>query len=347
MESIMHNIDKSNGRDNIAFLGSRNNIWHRLGHEMTEGMTIEEWQAKSGLDWSAVKVPAVADCSGLGLGLGMVPIEDRSFIMRSDTGGMLGYVSGDDESNGYKIVQPSELFHYFERYLAVDSRYSLDTAMSLKDGRLIVVTAKFDDGHGLKVLGEDHKARTIMSTTFDGSDATRNFMSMVRVVCNNTFDAAITDSRAMVTTRHSTKFDAAKAAKELANMAKSIESYRLMAESMVSIELSNQDIAAFFRACLDIPASATRDDISTKKANQFEALGEAYKSTLQEGTDRNTAWAAFNAVTRYADHDKTTRNGNSVEEAKFLSSQFGSGKALKGKAFNLLLPDWSKVALAA
>ena len=172
-------------------------------------------------------------------------------------------------------------------------------------------------------------------------------MTMTRVVCNNTLDMALSDNRAMVKTRHSTNFKPEKVAVELANLAQSVEGYKAMAEAMASHHLSNTDIAAFFRACLDIPMEATRDDISTKKANQFEALGVAYQKTLAEGTERGTAWAAMNAVTRYADHDKTTRGGDSESEARFLSSQFGSGKALKAKAFDLLMPDWNRMAVAA
>src|SRR5262249_21251261 len=152
---MAHNIDMTNNRANIAYLGSRKNVWHGLGQEMQEGMTLEQWQRAAGLDWSAVQVPALADCSSLGQGIN--PIADRSFVVRSDNAAPLGYVSGEDDSKGYKIVQPSEAFEFFSKYIAVDSRFALDTAMSLKGGQLIVVTAKFDDGHGLKILGEDHK----------------------------------------------------------------------------------------------------------------------------------------------------------------------------------------------
>lgn len=352
---MAHNIDMSNNRANIAFLGSRENVWHRLGHEMVPGMTIEQWEAAAGLGWKAVKVPALANIAAMPYGTfsnipqnyltqGAVPVEDRSFVLRSDTGGVLGYVSGEDEERGYKIVQPHDVLSWFADYISVDSRFELDTAMSLKGGALICATARFDGD--TKVLGEDHKARLLMSTSFDGSYSTTNSMTMTRVVCNNTLDAALTDKRALVKTRHSTKFKPEMVAKELADLAASIESYKLMAEAMAAIHLSQDDIAAFFRACLDIPMTATKDDISTKKANQFFALGDAYGKTLQEGTEKLTAWAAFNAVTRYADHDKTTRNGASPAEARFLSSQFGSGKALKAKAFGLILPDWNKQALA-
>lgn len=340
---MAHNIDMTNNRANIAFLGSRQDVWHKLGQEMVPGMTMEQWEEQAGLAWSAIKVPAISDCSALGFGHKAIP--DRSFIVRSDNGEMLGYVSGEDERKGYKIVQPHDVLSWFAEYIAVDSRFELDTAMSLRGGQLICATARFNGP--IDVVGESHKARLLMSTSFDGSYSTVNQMTMTRVVCNNTLDVALSDNRAFVKTRHSTKFNPEKVASELADLAASVDVYKEMAEAMASHHLENTDLSAFFKACLDIPHDASREDISTKKANQFDAMTRAYQRTLQEGTPRNTAWAALNAITNYVDHDKSTRNGASQDEARFLSSQFGSGKTLKAKAFGLLMPDWNKVAVAA
>jgi hypothetical protein len=50
-------------------------------------------------------------------------------------------------------------------------------------------------------------------------------------------------------------------------------------------------------------------------------------------------------VTRYVDHDRVIAKG---DEAKFASSQFGSGAAMKGKAMALLMPRIAdKVPVAA
>jgi hypothetical protein len=72
--------------------------------------------------------------------------------------------------------------------------------------------------------------------------------------------------------------------------------------------------------------------------NQFSALRSAYSATVREGTERGTVWTALNAVTRYVDHDRSTRNGDNQESARFDSAQFGSGAALKAQAWNLLMP---------
>ena len=324
---MAHNIEK------IAFLGSRADVWHHIGSEMVPGMALEVWAEEAGLNWSAVKVPAIADCSALGQGL--QTMRDRSFIVRSDTAAPLGYVSGEDDSEGYRICQPLEVLDWFQRYIAVDDRFELDTAMSLKGGALIAVTAKFNGA--LSVLGEDHAARLLMTTSFDGSASTVNQMTMTRVVCNNTLNIALADRRAAIKTRHSSAFDAVKVGAELAGLAASVEGYRAMAEAMSANHMSQRQVSDLFKSLLAIPFDAKQEDISTKKMNVFSALVNSYQETVAEGTPPGTAWTALNAVTRFVDHERATRGGASPVEARFLSAQFGSGAALKAQAHKLLL----------
>src|SRR5690348_11680242 len=142
---MAHNIDFTNNRANIAFLGSRADIWHRLGQEMQPNMTIAEWAQAAGLEWSAVKVPAIANLSGVQFD--HIPacdrfkrVEGQNFLVRSDNGHPLGYVS-----DIYQPVQPAEVLAWFERYISVDDRFHLDVAGSLKQGEIIWATAGFRD----------------------------------------------------------------------------------------------------------------------------------------------------------------------------------------------------------
>lgn len=324
---MAHNIEK------IAFLGSRADVWHHLGSEMVPGQSLEVWAEEAGLNWTAVKVPAVADCSSLGQG--SVVMRDRAFIVRSDTAAPLGYVSGEDATVGYRICQPLAVLDWFQRYIAVDDRFELDTAMSLKGGALIAVTAKFNGP--LNVLGEEHKARLLMTTSFDGSASTVNQMTMTRVVCNNTLNVALTDKRAAVKTPHSSVFDAAKVGRELAGLAESVQGYRVMAEAMTAHDMTAREVSDLFKTLLAIPFDAVADDVSAKKMNVFKALGDSYAATVAEGTAPGTAWTVINAVTRFVDHERATRGGASPHEARFLSAQFGSGAAMKAQAHKLLI----------
>ena len=42
---------RENGLVEFAFTGSRNKIWHGLGQEVPDDISIDEWKIKAGLDW--------------------------------------------------------------------------------------------------------------------------------------------------------------------------------------------------------------------------------------------------------------------------------------------------------
>jgi phage/plasmid-like protein (TIGR03299 family) len=339
---MAHALDMTNGRANIAFLGSRDDIWHRMGQEMAPGQSIETWAASAGLGWNAVKVPAIASLEGqqfdhIDPAMRFRKVDDRAFVVRSDTGDVLGYVSGEGAGQGYQIVQPAEVLDWFERYISVDDRFALDVCGSLDGGRRIWATARYNGD--VEIAGENHAARVLMSTTFDGTGATINQCTMTRVVCQNTLRMAHADSRAAIRTRHSTRFDAARVGKELAQLAQGFASYKQIGDALGRTEFAKDAVADFFKDCLDIPRDAKRDDISGRKLNQFRDLSTAYATSVREGAPASSAWAALQAITRYADHDRSVRaNGAGESEARFASAQFGTGDVMKGKALNLLLP---------
>jgi phage/plasmid-like protein (TIGR03299 family) len=233
---MSHGIDMSNNRANIAFLGNRADIWHRMGNEMLEGQSTDDWAASSGLNYRAIKVPAVVALNGdawdhIPAEKRFLPAPDRSFIVRSDTAGLLGYVSGETDASGYQIVQPREVLDWFDRYIAVDDRFKLDVCGSLDGGRRIWATAKYCGD--IDVAGEQHSARVLMSTTYDASGATINQCTMTRTVCQNTLRIAHADGRAQIKTRHSTK--ALKCPRRKSrNFSKQFWRYRLMPKRMMS-----------------------------------------------------------------------------------------------------------------
>ncbi len=113
-----------------------------------------------------------------------------------------------------------------------------------------------------------------------------------------------------------------------------------MGDAMAETQMGKDVVAKYFKALLDIPFDAKSDTVSTRKLNQFQDLNRAYRSTVMEGTQPETAWTALNAVTRYVDHDRSTRGGNgNADESRFLSAQMGSGAAMKARAVELLTTD--------
>lgn len=323
---MAHELDMTNGRANIAFLGSRKDVWHRLGQEMGEGQSIEQWADAAGLNWEARMVPAFAN-----VGNDVeeyINAEGWQFITRSDNNAVLGCVS-----DRYQPVQPAEVLEWFRDYISIDERFKLDVAGSLKGGAVVWATAKFNGE--MDIVGEKHVARLLMTTTFDGTRATINQATMTRVVCNNTLTAALYDKSACVRTRHNKRFNAEQVSSELAQVAQGFENYKVMAEAMVGVKMAKRTTTEFFEKLLDIKRDEDEAKISTNKLNKLFGLERCLDETIAEGTAANTAWAALNAVTRYVDHERSTRGGDRAE-ALVYSSQFGSGATMKAKALELL-----------
>jgi phage/plasmid-like protein (TIGR03299 family) len=320
----------------MAFIGDRKDIWHRFGEQMSEGETIESWAERARLNWNAIKVPAIAALEGesfehIGMDARFAPVPGFKFLARSDNGHVLGYVS-----DGYQIVQPSEVLEWFRDYIANDSRFSLDVAGVLGQGERVWATAKFNGD--LTVAGENHTARVLMVTSFDGSLATRNKMVVTRVVCQNTLAVGLGEKTPNITTRHSTRFDAARVGRELGKLAQSTSRFKAVGDAMATVHLDANAMLAFFRQCLDIADSENVKDLSSRKQNQLSALASAHDRSVSEGAERFTAWSALQSVTRYADHERSTRGGDSENAARFESANFGSGEVLKQKAMGLLMP---------
>jgi phage/plasmid-like protein (TIGR03299 family) len=320
----------------MAFIGDRNDIWHRFGEQMQPGETIEEWARRANMQWLAVMVPALAALQGEAFE--HVPAESRivevpgqRFLARSDNGHVLGYVS-----DGYQIVQPFQVLEWFRDYIANDSRFELDVAGVLGAGERVWATAKFNGD--LTVAGEQHTSRVLMVTSFDGSLATRNKMVVTRVVCQNTLAVGLGERTPNITTRHSTKFDAARVGRELSKLAQSTERFKAIGDAMATVHLDSNAMLSFFRQCLEIAESEKLEDISTRKQNQLAALASAHDRSVAEGAERFTAWSGLQAVTRYADHERSTRGGDDENAARFDSANFGSGDQLKQRAMGILMP---------
>jgi phage/plasmid-like protein (TIGR03299 family) len=349
---MAHNLDFSTGKAGFAFTGDRADIWHRLGTQMTDGMSVTEWARAAGLDWTAEHCDAVANLRGEAFDhiapdqrMSLVP--NFNFVVRSDTGHVLGW--GTDRR---REVQPREVLEWFDRYIQHDDRFALDAAGSLGHGEKIWATATFKDD--ITVAGDTMKGRLLMTTAYDGSMSTINKATTVRVVCNNTFDASMVDRRSEVRTRHNTSFNHEQVGRELARIAQGFSTFKAVGDALAANHMAGDEVSRFFKTLLDIPFNpetghTKEDEVSTRKQNQFADMRTAYAKTATE-TEKGTAWCAFNAVTRYVDHDRSTRKtGEASEaEAQFASAQFGSGASMKAQAMALLMPRVKdKVLIAA
>jgi phage/plasmid-like protein (TIGR03299 family) len=331
---MAHNLEMKDGVYSFAFTGDRDAIWHRLGQQLPADVDRATWIAAAGFDYRVEKVQAIAALDGAAFdhidpSKRMAPTDMR-FLVRQDNGHVLGFAS-----DSYQVVQPGDIWDWFERYVTADDRFHIDAAGVLHHGEKLWATAKFNGD--MQVGGDRHVARLLMSTSFDCSQPTINQGTMTRTVCANTLRVAHADSRAAIRTRHSTRFDGESVARELAQIATSFASYKAMGDVMAQTVVTQKTLSDFFGKLLDIKPDAKPSEISGRKQNMQRDLEAAYRTTQRErNSNQDDAWTALQAVTRYVDHDRSVRNADNAVVGRFDSGTWGSGDAMKGRAMELL-----------
>ena len=234
-------------------------------------------------------------------------------------------------------MQPVDVWDWFENYITVDDRFHIDAAGVLGSGERLWITARFNGS--LDVAGDRHIPRLLMSTSFDASQATRNEATMTRVVCANTLRAAHMSAKALIKTRHNTRFDGKAVHRELGQIAQSFVQFKAMGDAMAQQAMTRDSVQSFFATLLGVAPDAKASDISTRTKNIAQDLAASYRRTQHErNSARDDVWTALQAVTRYVDHDRTVRNAPNETVGRFDSGTFGSGDTMKGKAMELLLP---------
>ena len=325
---MSHEIDNSLGFDAFARVQGSDKAWHGLGQVVPADATLEDWQKASGTLWECQVIPSQFMFNG------ELKTSSNFHMVRSDTGASLGVMS-----ERYKPVQPLQVWEFFKDFISSDDRFTLETGGALKGGKVIWALAKFAEQ--VKAGGDEHEMYTLLTTSFDGKLATTAQGTAIRVVCNNTLTGSLYDrDTPRITVRHCTKWtDAVKqdAHDKLADLAQGFERYRALGDAL-ALQKMTKDATETFLQRVFLGPKADDETISTNAKNQLESLYEAYKETVREGTEVGTAWTALNAVTRFVDHGRTTRDHSGEGEAssRMSSAFFGSGAALKQRALDML-----------
>lgn len=159
--------------------------WHNLGIIVEDAPTSADAIRLAGLDWEVNQEPIYL-ANG-------TEIKGRYANVRSSDGSPLGIV-GDK----YKIVQNTDAFAFTDALLGEGVKY--ETAGSLKDGKVIWLLARMPED--IEILGDKVAPYMVFTNTHDGSGAVRVTMTPVRVVCNNTLNAAMRGAKRVWSARH-------------------------------------------------------------------------------------------------------------------------------------------------
>lgn len=319
---------------NVQYVG-RQSAWHQTGTVIGQWFSwIEACKANNGaLDFSVFK-------SQLRDGLGRPVAAWGTFRWdaadraagNKEAARFLGVVGQD-----YAVIPHHDGADLLDALVGAKDGAHYEAAGTLDNGARVWGQIKL--GREMTLADGDHvQPYLTFVTSHDGSAAFQIFLSFVRIVCQNTWNAALSSkvsrtlrvkhtsgAKARIADLHATiaGLDA-----EVADMAKTLEflaTGRMTRESMVSA------LDRIFPLPKD--ADGQTKESSTRRDNVLADVLSLYADNDGQAitSQRDSALALFNAITNYTDHKRSTRG---TERA--VSALFGTGDALKTNALEVL-----------
>lgn len=321
---MAHEIDFSNGRANMAYVGDK--PWHGLGQQLTEGAPLDTWIEQAGFNWSVKKAPVffeVRDEENNPIATKQVPA--RWALYRSDTGTPLSVMSSN-----YHITQPREVMEFF-RELTTIGGFKMETAGMLRGGATYWALAKADDSFDVGG-GDTVLPYLLLATSCDGTLSNIAQFTTVRTVCQNTLSAAVANKEGQIRIPHSTRFNPERVKGELGLVGGAWDKFRKDATNLSKRRVSKEEATKYFLDVLypnddDIDLAAKRPMLKMITDIYLNGVGQRVK------TAEGTAWGLVNAITRFSDHERLAKSGDS----RLQSAWFGSGARLKRDALSKAL----------
>ncbi len=335
---MAHNINFNEQTGKHSFFSVKEKAWHGLGQIVQDYPTSTEALKFAGLDYEVTKEGIYTtsyNCDGQPMDFAK-RIRTHFATMRKDTGDVLGIVGKD-----YEIVQNKDAFTFFDSIVGGDG-IQYETAGALGKGERIFITAKLPDY--IKVGDDDLIEQYLfLTTSHDGFGSITAAFTPIRIVCNNTLNAAFRNCSNSIKIRHTSnvKERLEQAHKVMGISYKLSEYLETSFNQWSKVRITDKQVMKLIQLAMvpnkevlqDLQAGLM-DDLSTCYKNMCDSVYEYAMSspTQQTETTKGTVFGAYNSVTGYFQNIRNYKN----DEAKVKSLLFGgTAQQRTQKAFNL------------
>ncbi|QJD96028.1 DUF945 domain-containing protein [Mucilaginibacter robiniae] len=337
-----HNLAINPNTNEYSFFSRKEKAWHGLGQIVEDYPTSAEALRFAGLDYTVEKRPLFT--RGLENELAEldtvfatphIAVPRYYATVRNDNHAVLGVVGKD-----YEVVQNVDAFTFFDSIVGGEG-IQYETAGALGQGERIFITAKLP-GY-IRVGREDCIEKYLfLTTSHDGYGSITAAFTPVRVVCNNTLNAAMRDHTNAVKIRHTNgaKERLAEAHKLMGIAHRLSDELSGIFNQWAKVHISDQEVKHLIevamvpnRETLDHLLKGHTDELSAVYTNMVDKVYEYALSapSQQQETTKGTLFGAYNAVTGYFQNVRNYKDG----EAKLKSIMDGTALQRAQTAFNL------------
>jgi phage/plasmid-like protein (TIGR03299 family) len=321
---MAHELNTINGRTSMMYVGDV--PWHGLGSRLDYPATAQETISAAGLDFN-VTLAHMTTTDG-------ISIPGRKAVVRTDTNAVLGVVG-----SSYVPVQNRQAFGFLDA-IAADGGIRYHTAGALRRGEQIWLLGKLSGQ--IRVKGSDDLTEKylLLSNSHDGSSALRVFFTPIRVCCSNTLAMADRSGKGEgIAIRHQGDLPAkVREAQEVLGLARRYyDDLELRIDFLAGHHPTAAQLARYFEALYPDPAEGSNSRAKNVRDSLYNLFERGKGQEIP--AIRHSAWVAFNSVTEFVDHHRSTRGRTDHDRGsnRLESAWFGSGNRLKQQAFRLAL----------
>lgn len=340
---MAHNLNYNETTKEYSYFGVKERAWHGLGKTVEQYPTSAEAIRFAGLNYTVEKRPLFTfDTENhegdpeTDLLIPEIEVPNYFATIRKDTEQVLGIVGKD-----YQIVQNVDAFEFFDAIVGGGDGILYETAGALGNGERIFITAKLP---GYIRVGQSDliEQYLFLTTSHDGFGSITAAFTPVRIVCNNTLNAALRNHTNAIKIRHtSSANDRLKTAHQLMGISNNLgNELQGVFNHWAKVRITDKEV----KKLIQIAMAPNKEVLKNLEAGKIDELSTVYTNiidkvyeyalgnlTQQLETTAGTVFGAYNAVTGYFQNVRNYKDN----EAKFKSMIEGTAKLRAQTAFDL------------
>ena len=312
MHGIFENDYMFSGRGEVP--------WHGMGAVLDGVLSSEDAIKEARLTWTVEQTPVYAANNWV------EPIPGFVANVRSDTNDVLGIVS-----ERYCVAQNKAVFDFADALINSNRiKCTYETAGSLFNGRRVFMLVNMPKG---RIVGDEYQPYLCLSNAHDGSAPLQIFLTGIRVVCNNTLQAALNTAKRKISIRHLSLMETCK---EEAIMTLGAASKYFHELETFASELAGKKVN--IGKVLDrlFPVSS---EMSKRQLKSNKEVKELIKNLHKKKDDlqniKNTAWGVFSAIADYRSNTMPKRKTPTFAENKM--ARFIDGDKVMNQAQDIIM----------
>jgi phage/plasmid-like protein (TIGR03299 family) len=282
--------------------------WHGIGAVLDGVPTSGEAIRAANLTWKVDQVPVFA------AGNWAKRIPGYLANIRSDTKEVLGIVS-----DRYCVAQNQDVFAFADELVGNGRvKCAYETAGSLFNGKRVFMLVNMPKG---RIAGDEYQPYLCLSNAHDGSACLQVFLTGIRVVRNNTLQAALRTAKRKIAIRHLSGMNARKdeALRAMGAASKYFRDLEVFASELAGKKVNIVKV-------LDrlFPASGM---MSTRQLKANREVKEIIKTIFKQKDDlqnfKGTAWGAYQAIADYRSNAEPRRRTANYADGKMCRFLYG------------------------